>query len=182
MRLFLVSLAASAVLLAQSTQPKGNWQKPGEIQQPKGNWQKPGDIQVPRGIQAIKVEDQTCQKEFSIAADALFEFDKAVLSADAEQTLTALGPLIQKAGQHPARVEGHTDGIGSDTYNQKLSERRALAVKDWLVAHRYVAGSTPIKGFGKLQPVAPNSNPDGSDNPAGRQQNRRVTVIIDACH
>ena len=105
------------------------WQVPGEIQQPKGPWQKPGEIQVPKGIQAVKREDAGCQHRLDVVADALFAFNKSDLNPDAEETLSALGPEITKLGNHPATIEGHTDSIGSADYNQRLSERRADAVK-----------------------------------------------------
>jgi outer membrane protein OmpA-like peptidoglycan-associated protein len=162
-------------------QPKGTWQKPGEIQQPKGTWQKPGEIQVPKGIQAIQAHESGCEQRLTTVADALFEFDKATLGADAEQTLAVLGPQIAQRGEHPIVIEGHTDSIGSDAHNQRLSEQRAAAVRAWLAAHRFVPASTPIKAYGKTRPVAPNTNPDGSDNPAGRQKNRRVEVVIKTC-
>jgi outer membrane protein OmpA-like peptidoglycan-associated protein len=171
---------ASTVLLSATS--RAGWQIPGEIQQPKGPWQKPGDIQVPKGIAAVKREDAGCQHRLDVVADALFAFNKSDLDADAEETLNALGPEITRLGNHPATVAGHTDSIGSADYNQRLSEQRAEAVKDWLVSHKFLAASTPIKGYGKTQPVAPNTNPDGSDNPAGRQKNRRVEVVVDACH
>jgi len=178
MRLTLCAALAAALCLAQN----GTWQKPGEIQQPKGHWQVPGAIQVPKGIQDIKVEQDNCQHRLTVGADALFEFNKATLTDDAATTLEALGPLIRREGNHPIRIEGHTDSIGSAAYNQTLGEKRAQAVKDWLVAHGYVPASAPIQGFGKTRPAAPNTNPDGSDNPQGRQQNRRVEVIVDTCH
>jgi len=165
----------------QIQQPTGTWQKPGEIQQPKGTWQKPGEIQVPKGIQAIQAHESGCEQRLTTVADALFEFDKATLGADAEQTLAVLGPQIAQRGEHPIVIEGHTDSIGSDAHNQRLSEQRAAAVRAWLAAHRFVPASTPIKGYGKTRPVAPNANPDGSDNPTGRQKNRRVEVVIKTC-
>ncbi|HXO29113.1 MAG TPA: OmpA family protein [Thermoanaerobaculia bacterium] len=165
----------------QIQQPTGTWQKPGEIQQPKGTWQKPGEIQVPKGIQAIQAHESGCEQRLTTVADALFEFDKATLGADAEQTLAVLGPQIAQRGEHPIVIEGHTDSIGSDAHNQRLSEQRAAAVRAWLAAHGFVPASTPIKGYGKTRPVAANTNPDGSDNPAGRQRNRRVEVVIKTC-
>lgn len=162
-------------------QPKGQWQKPGEIQQPKGTWQTPGQIQVPKGIQAIKAQEARCEQRLAVVADALFAFNQSTLSPDAEQTLAALGPMIVRQGKHPLRIEGHTDAIGSDSYNQALSERRAEAVRGWLAGHQYISTSTPVKGFGKSHPVAPNQRPDGSDDPEGRQKNRRVEVVIDTC-
>jgi len=163
-------------------QPKGQWQKPGEIQKPKGTWQKPGEIEVPRGIQAIRTQDSQCEKRLVVGADTLFQFNRADLAPDAEETLTALGPLIAEAGSHPIVVEGHTDGIGSQDYNQRLSERRAQTVRTWLLTHNYVSAGAATKGYGKTRPAAPNANADGSDNPEGRRLNRRVEVAIDTCH
>ncbi len=161
--------------------PSGTWQKPGAIQQPKGNWQTPGDIQVPKGIQAIHAEKSACEERLTTVADALFDFNKATLNPDAEQTLAVLGPQIAQRGKHPLVFEGHTDAIGSDAHNQTLSEQRATTVRDWLASHGFVPAATPIKGYGKKRPVAPNTKPDGSDDPAGRQKNRRVEVVIKTC-
>jgi len=123
-----------------------------------------------------------CNHHLMVGTDTLFAFDKSDLTPAAQVTLTKLGGLIKKYGTHPATVEGHTDGKGTDQYNQGLSERRAQSVKTWLVAHSYIAEQTPAIGYGKKKPVAPNTHPDGSDNPAGRQLNRRVEVEIDTCH
>jgi outer membrane protein OmpA-like peptidoglycan-associated protein len=54
-------------------------------------------------------------------------------------------------------------------------------VRDWLVAHDFVAAGTPIAGFGESKPVAANTHADGSDNPSGRQKNRRVEVVLETC-
>src|SRR5438128_88754 len=80
-------------------QPTGKWQVPGEIKQPTGPWHVPGDIQVPKGIQAVKsVAVSRCERRLSVVADALFDFDKANLRPDAEETLLAAGPEIKKLG------------------------------------------------------------------------------------
>jgi outer membrane protein OmpA-like peptidoglycan-associated protein len=77
------------------------------------------------------------------------------------------------------RIEGHTDAKGSDAYNQKLSERRAQSVRQWLVQKEGVDGSKMApQGFGARKPVAPNNKPDGSDDPEGRQKNRRVEIVL----
>ena len=179
--LALLMLSLPAAAQHEIQKPKDNWQTPGQIQQPKGTWQTPGEIQVPKGIQAIQTEDAKCTRRFVVGADALFEFDKATLTPDAEETLAALVPLLAKAGKHPASIEGHTDAKGADDYNQALSEKRARTVKDWLVAKGAVVSSTPTQGWGERKPVAPNTKPDGSDDPQGRQKNRRVEVILDLC-
>lgn len=173
--------AVPAIAQHEIQKPRDTWQKPGEIQQPKGNWQTPGEIQVPKGIQAIRTEDEKCSKRFLVGSDALFEFDKATLTPDAEETLKALVPLLAKAGKKPMIIEGHTDAKGSGDYNQTLSEKRAVAVRDWLAAHGAAPAATPTRGWGERRPVAPNARPDGSDDPAGRQKNRRVEVILDLC-
>lgn len=177
----LLALALPAAAQHEMQKPKDHWQKPGEFQKPRGTWQQPGEIQVPKGIQAIRTEEAKCTKRFSVGADALFEFDKSTLTPDAEETLNALTPLLAKAGKHPASIEGHTDAKGDDAYNQTLSEKRARTVKDWLVAHGALPATTPIQGWGERRPVAPNTRPDGSDDPAGRQKNRRVEVVLDLC-
>ncbi len=185
---FLASaLLAPSPLAAQSgqiqkpgeiQQPKGKWQVPGEIRQPTGPWRTPGEIQKPGQIQLIR---EQCQQRFRIGSDTLFEFDRATLSREAEQSLGELGPMIKQAGAHPVVVEGHTDAIGSADYNQRLSVDRARSVKTWLVANQFVPESATIRGYGKDKPVAPNTRPDGADDPAGRQLNRRVEVVVDTC-
>jgi outer membrane protein OmpA-like peptidoglycan-associated protein len=161
----------------QVQQPKGNWQTPGEIQQPKGTWQVPGDIQKPGEIQRV---EEKCRHRLVVAADTLFAFDEDKLSASAEATLGALGPQLAKE-KGAVTVEGHTDAKGGDDYNQKLSERRARAVRDWLAAHGHLAAATPAVGHGESHPVAPNAKPDGGDDPDGRAKNRRVEVVIATC-
>ena len=181
----LIVVAATVPALAQTYEikaPKGTWQVPGEIQQPRGPWQKPGEIQVPKGIQAVRATSTgRCEQRLSVVADALFDFDKASLRPDAEETLAAAGPEIDKLGGKPARIEGHTDTIGSDAYNMKLSEARATTVRDWLAARGSVPAATPVKGYGKMRPVAPNTTGDGRDDPLGWQKNRRVEVVFDTC-
>jgi outer membrane protein OmpA-like peptidoglycan-associated protein len=174
-------------------QPKGPWivpgqvqkageiQKPGEMQQPKGVWIKPGEIQVPRGIEAVKAVATGCENRLSVLADALFDFDKHNLRPDAEATLEAALPEIAKTAGKPARVEGHTDGKGSDAYNMKLSEARGRTVRDWLGIHGAIPPSTPIRAFGKRVPIAPNTTADGRDDPEGRQKNRRVEIVFETC-
>jgi outer membrane protein OmpA-like peptidoglycan-associated protein len=182
-----VVIAGTLPALAQAEKsyeirvPTAPWQVPGEIQQPKGPWQTPGDIQVPKGIQAVRTTKTRCEQRLSVVADALFDFDKASLRAEAEETLAVAGPEIRKLGAKPARVEGHTDAIGSDAYNMKLSEARAATVRDWLAMHGTIPGATPTKGFGKTKPIAPNKTADGKDDPQGRQKNRRVEVVFDTC-
>ncbi len=114
-----------------------------------------------------------------LKGDVLFDFDKAEIKPEAGATLARLALIIRSKGKGKVLVEGHTDSKGTAEYNQRLSERRAKAVKEWLVSH---FGFSPqrflVRGWGETKPVAPNVNADGSDNPEGRALNRRVTVTI----
>lgn len=120
--------------------------------------------------------------EVTLAADVLFDFDKAVIRAGAEQTLHDLAQIIRDKVRGPpenqVRIQGYTDALGASAYNQGLSERRAASVKAWLVGREKLPPALTTAGFGARDPVAPNIRPNGSDDPEGRQRNRRVTVII----
>ncbi|MBX9829915.1 MAG: OmpA family protein [Xanthobacteraceae bacterium] len=173
---------AALAFLAATALPAAAQDRSYEIRQPTGKWQVPGDIQVPKGIQAVRtVAVSRCERRLSVVADALFDFDKASLRRDAEETLMAAAPEIRKLGGKPSRIEGHTDAIGGDAYNMTLSEARASTVRDWMAKRELVPASTPIKGYGKTVPAAPNTIAGGKDDPAGRQKNRRVEVVFDTC-
>jgi outer membrane protein OmpA-like peptidoglycan-associated protein len=114
-----------------------------------------------------------------LPSDVLFDFDNADIRPDAFPTLEKLARLIKQSGAGVIQVNGHTDSIGSDAYNLALSKRRVASVATWLTIDGGIgAGRLEARGFGKTRPVAANRNPDGSDNPEGRQKNRRVEVII----
>jgi len=111
--------------------------------------------------------------------DVLFEFGKANLTGEARTKVGSISEVLNsQAKGRRVSVEGHTDSIGSDAYNQKLSERRAENVASALESGGVSAEKVTAKGYGKRYPVAPNSNPDGTDNTAGRAKNRRVEVVI----
>jgi outer membrane protein OmpA-like peptidoglycan-associated protein len=113
-----------------------------------------------------------------LQADVLFDFDKAVLRAEAESTLRKVAEVI-RSQPGAVTVEGYTDSKGSDAYNQRLSESRAASVRAWLAGKGGVqAARIAARGFGEARPVAPNTKPDGSDDPEGRQRNRRVEIAI----
>ncbi len=192
----LAFLSATSPALAGDGSFVGNWPSPeqmncirnwnphvGEIQRP-GDIQAPKEIEAPNEIETVKATTSACETHLSVLADALFDFDKADLRKDAEGTLEAAIPQIRQVteeGKHPARVEGHTDGKGSEAYNLRLSKARARSVRDWLVSRQVLPSATEIEGFGKSMPVAPNEFDDGSDNPEGRQKNRRVEITVEIC-
>jgi outer membrane protein OmpA-like peptidoglycan-associated protein len=109
----------------------------------------------------------------------LFDFDQWELRPDAEPTLRQVAEIIQRYPKAKIMIAGYTDAKGADTYNLQLSERRATSVKTWLVQQCGVNGQRmTTKGWGEAKPVAPNTHPDGSDNPEGRQRNRRVELTV----
>ncbi|QIL76097.1 OmpA family protein [Hymenobacter sp. HDW8] len=111
--------------------------------------------------------------------DVLFDFDKADIKPTATPNLEKLAQVVKQYTKSRVVINGYTDAKGDDAYNVSLSQRRAQAIADWLTQHQAgAAGQFQVKGFGEANPVAPNTKPDGSDNPEGRQQNRRVEVII----
>jgi outer membrane protein OmpA-like peptidoglycan-associated protein len=118
---------------------------------------------------------QTTGTEVTIRlpGSVLFDFDSAQIRPDAERTLTEVAEVLKAYGQRPMRIEGHTDSVASDDYNQKLSERRAQSVQAWLASRGGVKAALATKGWGEAKPAATN------DTASGRQLNRRVEVIID---
>jgi len=115
--------------------------------------------------------------QFRLPADVLFAFDSATLSSAAQIALDLLVKQVNGTSG-TVTVQGNTDAIGTDAYNQTLSEQRAASVADALKQRLGGNFAFSSVGFGKTKPVAPNTNPDGSDNPDGRAQNRRVDVEV----
>jgi outer membrane protein OmpA-like peptidoglycan-associated protein len=105
-------------------------------------------------------------------SDVLFETDKYALRAVARERLAKIAGIVLANPDLHLVAEGHTDSVGTEAYNQQLSEQRAGSVKDYLVQQGIPSASVTSQGFGKSQPVASN------DNAAGRQQNRRVELVV----
>lgn len=131
--------------------------------------------------QDLQVQETATEIRIALSADVLFDFDKSNIRPDAASALHSVAEIIRDRGKgRNVRVEGHTDGKGGAAYNQRLSEQRANSVKQWLAQKEGVAPSTmTTRGFGMTKPVAPNSKPDGSDDPEGRQKNRRVEIVLE---
>ena len=135
-------------------------------------------------LEKAKLELQNQQSgrslSMNLSGDVLFDYDKAVLKPAAEEALKKVAVVLSQFPESSVTIEGYTDSKGGKAVNLPLSRERATAVKDWLVKNGNLP-STRIaaKGFGEENPVAPNANADGTDNPAGRALNRRVTIIVD---
>jgi outer membrane protein OmpA-like peptidoglycan-associated protein len=121
-----------------------------------------------------------CEERLRVGSDFLFDFDRADVLPEAGPMLDEIAAHLATA-RHAVMIEGHTDGKGTDSYNQTLSERRANSVRASLASRGLPVDHLNIRGFGKSHPVAQNERPDGSDDPEGRQKNRRVEVVLNTC-
>jgi outer membrane protein OmpA-like peptidoglycan-associated protein len=105
-------------------------------------------------------------------SDVLFQSGRYELLPAARERLAKVSGIILAYPSLHLAVEGHTDSVGSDEYNQNLSEQRAQAVRDYFVQQGVSASSIEAKGFGKTEPIASN------DTLEGRAQNRRVELVL----
>lgn len=140
-------------------------------------------VGVTSGIQSVlqdlgaKVTDQ--EVIIDLASDVLFDFDKYTLRPEAAATLRKVGQVAASYPRSTMTIEGYTDSKGTHPYNMKLSEDRAASVKIWLVQNAGIPSPRiSTRGWGETKPVAPNKKPDGSDDPVGRQKNRRVDIVL----
>lgn len=140
-------------------------------------------IGISRGIEGTlsdlgaKVSEHEIKIE--LPADVLFDFDRSDIRSDAAESLKKVIEVLNSYPKSPILVEGYTDNKGSEAYNLKLSEQRALSVKKWIVSKGGIEPSLlTVKGWGASKPAALNTTPDGRDDPTGRQKNRRVEITI----
>lgn len=124
-------------------------------------------------LDRLRAEETATEVTIRLPGALLFDFDSATIRPDAERALRDVVEVIAAYVGRPVRIEGHTDSVASDAYNQQLSERRADAVRAWLEAHEVAAGRLTTVGHGESKPVADNGTA------AGRQQNRRVEIVIE---
>jgi outer membrane protein OmpA-like peptidoglycan-associated protein len=126
---------------------------------------------------AESVRESAANVTIQLAGDVLFDFNKADLTAQSQMILSDIAKDIDAKAKGPVTIDGYTDSVGDAAYNQTLSEQRAAAVQRALQALARRPGVTfQASGHGAAGPIAPNTNADGSDNPAGRAKNRRVTA------
>jgi OOP family OmpA-OmpF porin len=125
------------------------------------------------------VSQTQSSKEIKIrlSADVLFAFDSARLSSKARAAIHEAAQRLESAKPRHIEVIGYTDAKGAPAYNQRLSEKRGRSVARALRARLAgIAIEMTVTGRGASDPVAPNTRPDGSDNPLGRKLNRRVEI------
>lgn len=138
-----------------------------------------GPVELAAPVENLQVTETATEIKIELSGDVLFDFDKADIKPEAEGVLLSVAEVLNRFPEAAVMIAGYTDSKGSDSYNLKLSQRRAASVKSWLVTNGGVAAAKlATQGYGEADPVAANSHPDGSDNPDGRQKNRRVEIAV----
>jgi len=110
--------------------------------------------------------------------NVFFDFDKYSLRPESSVELDRVVAFLNEYPNIEIEMSAHTDSKGADEYNMKLSDNRARSVREYILSKGIAAARIISQGYGETKPVASNSNPDGSDNPEGRQLNRRVEFKI----
>jgi outer membrane protein OmpA-like peptidoglycan-associated protein len=129
--------------------------------------------QIEIQFQAVEAKETERGLVLTMRDDVLFAFDSAQLQPGAEDALDEVAEFLKEYPERAVAVEGHTDSVGSDDYNDRLSRARANAVARYLERDGVPPTRIDVAGFGEHRPVAPN------DNEAGRQQNRRVEIVVE---
>lgn len=179
-----LAIAASTAAGAVSAQTIDNWRNPfGDVWMNGTNelcWRDnfwtpatgiPGCDGVPVAQAEAPVVAPTATKVV-LNADTFFDFDKSTIKPEGRQILDQVASQVNTINLETLIATGHTDSIGTEAYNQGLSERRANAVKDYLMSQGIPADRIYVEGKGELQPRASNSTREG------RAQNRRVEIEI----
>ena len=115
---------------------------------------------------------ETAQGLVANMPDVLFDFNKSTLKPSAKERLAKVAGIILAYPDLQLKIDGYTDSVGGEQYNQQLSEERAASVRDYLISQGVSANNVIAQGFGKNDPIASNASPEG------RQQNRRVEMLV----
>lgn len=148
------------------------------------------EVEAPKEVAQAKPEapskedkmhsnEQAKGDETIVFRNILFDFDKSDLRKESIVELNKVSDYMEKKGGVEVQIDGHADWIGTVEYNMALSERRAKAAYSYLTKEGISEERLNYQYFGEAVPIAPNANPDGSDNPEGRQLNRRCEFKID---
>lgn len=137
-----------------------------------GNYMDKQAEEIKKDIAGAKVERIGEGIKITFPSGILFDVDKSNLGQTAQNNIQDLAKILNKYKDTNILIEGHTDSDGSEEYNQKLSERRAESVSDFLKNLNVQSSRLTSKGYGETQPVATN------ETSGGKQQNRRVDIAI----
>jgi outer membrane protein OmpA-like peptidoglycan-associated protein len=179
----IVNDQAGMVVAAREKETKGLREKSDALKSTNADLQSAA-LQNQADADALKAKNDALAKELAdlkmkptprgmelTLRDTMFEFGKADLTTGARRDLEKISQRLKSAPTRQITVEGHTDSIGSDEFNEALSQRRADVVRDVLIRDTEASRVT-ARGLGKQYPIATNSTE------SGRQQNRRVTIIL----
>jgi len=136
------------------------------------------NIETEREIITPPPQTETKKKKELILRPIYFEFNSCILNTESQKVLDEIIPILQEYNDLKIKITGHTDSIGSEEYNMKLSIKRAFAVKNYLIQKGISHERITVEGCGEKNFIAKNSNPDGTDNPEGRKFNRRVEIEL----
>jgi outer membrane protein OmpA-like peptidoglycan-associated protein len=136
-------------------------------------------IGVEETLKDLNAKKVGMEIQISLSGDVLFDFDKWNIKSEAEETLEKIARIVTELKKKNMLIEGHTDSKGTDPYNLNLSQKRADSIKKWFLEKGALSQvKFTTRGYGEAKSVAPNTTPDGSDNPEGRAKNRRVEIRI----
>lgn len=127
--------------------------------------------------------DELCLKAYKIGKPIViprifYDFDKATLRPESKLVLDSLAAILSDNPKLYVQINAHTDSVGTESYNLDLSQRRAQSCVDYLITKGIASERLKAKGYGEADPIAPNSLPNGKDNPDGRQLNRRTEFVV----
>ena len=137
-------------------------------------------IRIDDALSELRATETEKAIVLDLSEKVLFDFDSSSIKSAASSTLAKLAEVVRKKLNGQLIIDGHTDSKGSSDYNQVLSESRARAVMAYLRDKEGIPADLMLgHGYGENRPKAYNTLPDGSDNPEGREQNRRVEITIE---
>ncbi len=129
-------------------------------------------------LDTILVLDRKERNKIFVLENIYFDYNESYIRADAAKELDKLVTLLNDNSDLKIEMGSHTDSVASDAYNIELSQRRAESTVTYLIKKGIDPARLVAKGYGESKPIARNTNPDGSDNPDGRQRNRRTEFKI----
>lgn len=129
-------------------------------------------------LDTVLVLDRKAKNVFFVLKNIYFEYDKADINRESAQELDKLVQILEDNPDIKIEMGSHTDSVASNSYNIDLSQRRAQSTVDYLIRKGIDPKRLTAKGYGEERPIARNTNPDGTDNPVGRQKNRRTEFRI----
>lgn len=164
--------AARAALAVEADKARAAAQQAEQARQQAENEKQEMRTRLLQQLNTILATRETARGLIANMSDVLFTTGSYELASDARERLAKISGIVLSYPGLKLQVEGHTDNVGGDDYNQQLSEKRAQAVRDYLVEQGITAGAITSRGFGKTMPIASNDTADG------RRQNRRVELVL----